>query len=221
VNSSNDNPLARLWHATSIPLSIIGLSGLSDSLVKWRGFIEQIVSSYQSILYPLYSLAFGWFPFKVPLWVGDYLLLGSIFGASRMIAWKQTFRASPPTITLDMGQSFPEQMGRSREIVLRGPKVKGWELEKRTLVPRLWWIAFWPIGLVEVGIKSRKLICDRRTGESCSRDPGATDKSTAIKEGIHGVPEVPALLGFWQWLGAIAFGFVLLLCVNVALAYAN
>ncbi|MEM1085952.1 MAG: hypothetical protein AAGI48_17720 [Verrucomicrobiota bacterium] len=73
-----DNPIVTLWRWISVPLGIIGLAGISDGIVAWKGFINELVVSYQSVVHPVFGFFFGWLPFTVPNLLYDYLFLGVI-----------------------------------------------------------------------------------------------------------------------------------------------
>lgn len=76
------NPLASLWKWLSVPLGVIGLAGLGDSLIKWKGFILELIQSYQSLVHPMWEFLFGWLPWGLPSWAADYLTLSVIVASS-------------------------------------------------------------------------------------------------------------------------------------------
>lgn len=54
-------------------LMLLGLTGLVDNIVEWLGFVGRIVDEYQSVR----DYLFVWLPFETPVWLKDYLILGS------------------------------------------------------------------------------------------------------------------------------------------------
>jgi hypothetical protein len=61
------------WAAASFALTIIGLSGLAHGLIQWRDFFDYgIMQQYIE----LRTWLFGFLPFQLPGWVGDYVTLG-------------------------------------------------------------------------------------------------------------------------------------------------
>ena len=77
--SVKKNPFKTIWNILSIPMSVIGLLSLSDSLITFHHEIQNIINSYQSIIYPPFSFMFSWLNFDLPTWIFDYLTLGILF----------------------------------------------------------------------------------------------------------------------------------------------
>lgn len=80
------NPLKWLWNLFGTIGGVISLSSMVqtwfDALLKWKGFIASIIESYRSIVEPAMDFLFGWLPFVVPYWMGDYLIVGTIISLS-------------------------------------------------------------------------------------------------------------------------------------------
>lgn len=72
-------PLKSLWNIISVPMSVLGLLSLSDSLVSFHSNIQYIIDSYQSLIHPVYKFIFGWLWFKIPTWTFDYITVGILF----------------------------------------------------------------------------------------------------------------------------------------------
>ena len=75
------NPFQTVWRILSIPLSVIGLLSLSDSIVTLNKNLVGIIRSYQSIVYPIYRFCFAWFPIALPHWIFDYITLGLFYAS--------------------------------------------------------------------------------------------------------------------------------------------
>lgn len=84
------NPLVRLWDLIRSFGAIIGLSSMVqnwfDDLFAWKGFIASIIESYRSIIEPIMDFLFGWLPWTIPMWVGDYLSIGLIWSFGFILA---------------------------------------------------------------------------------------------------------------------------------------
>jgi len=78
-NSPTSDPLKKVWSILSIPLSVLGLLSLSEQLLTFHSSIKNIIDSYKSIVYPIYTFLLGWLWFEIPTWVYDYLTLGLLF----------------------------------------------------------------------------------------------------------------------------------------------
>lgn len=85
-NDKDNNPLKILWNLVSSIGGIVGLSSLAENwisdLMKWKGWIESVINSYQSIVYPVFEWLLAWLPWGVPSWAIDYIVLGIIFVTS-------------------------------------------------------------------------------------------------------------------------------------------
>ena len=66
----------RAWGWLSIPMSVLGLLSLSDSLVNFHQHISDLISSYREIVYPLFEMLFSWLWFEVPKSIIDYIFIG-------------------------------------------------------------------------------------------------------------------------------------------------
>lgn len=75
------NRIAVIWNYLTLPLAILGLSGLSDSLVTWHGFLNTIIDNWHSIVLPIWTFLLSWIPIQIPTMIYDYLTFGIIFGS--------------------------------------------------------------------------------------------------------------------------------------------
>ncbi len=81
------NPIRTVWGILSFPLAVLGLLGLSDSLVSFKSDIQQLIDSYQIIVYPVFDFVLGWLWFETPKYVYDYLFLGVLFASNERKVW--------------------------------------------------------------------------------------------------------------------------------------
>jgi hypothetical protein len=82
-----NNPFRTVWNILSIPFGVLGILGLSDSLVDFQSNIQNIINSYRSIVYPPFHFLFGWLWFTVPEVVFDYLFFGILFTSNQLKVW--------------------------------------------------------------------------------------------------------------------------------------
>ena len=86
ANEKARNPLTVLWNVFSTICGIAAFSSMTQNLfsdlLAWEGFIRSIFEGYRAITEPVFNFLFGWFPFPVPLWVGDYLTFSTILLAA-------------------------------------------------------------------------------------------------------------------------------------------
>ena len=78
------NPLKTIWNILSIPLGVLGFLGISDSLVTFQRDLQNIIDSYQAIVYPPFAFIFSWLWFDMPTPVFDYLFLGILFVSNEL-----------------------------------------------------------------------------------------------------------------------------------------
>lgn len=81
------NPVKFIWNLFSFPLAVLGLLGLSDSLISFHTNIQLLIDSYHSIVYPIFYFIFGWLWFDMPEVVFDYLFLGFLFASNERKVW--------------------------------------------------------------------------------------------------------------------------------------
>jgi hypothetical protein len=78
-SKKDKNPLKSLWNIISVPMSVLGLLSLSDSIVSFHSNIQHIIDSYQLLVYPVFKILFGCLWFEIPTWIFDYMILGILF----------------------------------------------------------------------------------------------------------------------------------------------
>ncbi|MDM3870223.1 hypothetical protein QSV34_02510 [Porticoccus sp. W117] len=80
------SPLSRLWDWFCKFTGIVSLSSFAENLFKqlleWKGFINVLLESYRSIVEPMFLVLTEWLSFSLPLWIGDYVVLGTIVTSS-------------------------------------------------------------------------------------------------------------------------------------------
>lgn len=85
--SQDRNPLRKVWGILSVPMSALGLLGLSDSLITFNQNIQNLINSYKAITHPVFELIFFWVWFDIPTYVFDYLFVGIIFVSCELRVW--------------------------------------------------------------------------------------------------------------------------------------
>ena len=205
------NPFTTLWNLIGTTGGIIGLSSMfqnwSNDLLQWKGFIADLIDGYRGVLEPTVDFLFGWLPFNVPYWVGDYLLIGSIVAAS----WVKSY--------LPLRRSTYEQTAQLTENMAKAMVLRIWAAKhlrfgnrhRRShavllLLTVLRHLLLWPYSIFRESYRYVEL-----------------RKQTSAYE--RGVP--PSATDFWlyfnidvirwtaMWTGAVLLGFVVLVAVNV------
>ena len=72
------NPLKFAWKFLTNIGGIIGLVSLTDDIIAWKQFIDQLAEAYQSLVYYPFSL----FNIELNERLIDYFFVGSICGIS-------------------------------------------------------------------------------------------------------------------------------------------
>ena len=49
----------------------------ASDLLQWKGFIGDVIASYQIIVHPVFQYLLGWLPFVVPTWLIDYYFINA------------------------------------------------------------------------------------------------------------------------------------------------
>ena len=132
TDSKSSNPLRRLWDAMSLLGAIVGFSSLAqtwlEDILMWKGWIGELIESYQALVYPAFDVLFGWLPWAPPNWLIDYLVIGIMFVTSAA-----------------KGMRMPK--GRTDERIFEGASVKD------VIIFILWHMSellLWPIFLYMV-----------------------------------------------------------------------
>ena len=187
------NPLIRLWNILGIFGGIISLSSMVqnwfDDLLKWRGFILEVVESYRAIVTPVFEFLFGWM-FDVPTWLVDYIVIGVLifFSAVRGLGV-----SPPPSLELELrmeGHSSSDLSEfRTDYTYFRHPAVAFVELVLRRFLLALFQSPIWPIYVII------SVVWLFRFGN---------ENKVRSSELLRGA----------QWFGATVLGFVVLLAIN-------
>lgn len=85
-NEGKKNPLKTIWNIFSICAGVLSLSSISESFIKWREFIIQVINCYRSIIHPIFEFLFSWIPITIPTYIYDYFVLGMMVSASYLRA---------------------------------------------------------------------------------------------------------------------------------------
>jgi hypothetical protein len=119
---------------TALFLSWLGLAGLADNLVEWRDWFDVgIMEHWRTVKLWLTETVLFWFPYSVPSWVVDYLLLGCVFIRPYLL---NTTRKSADRAAEEM----------------RERKVVSYTVTHQSGLPFLWVITallFWPVVLFD------------------------------------------------------------------------
>jgi hypothetical protein len=115
-------------------LSWLGLAGLADNIVEWREWFDiGIMEHWRIVKLWLTETLLFWFPYSVPSWVVDYLLLGCVFIRPYL---------------LNTTQKSAERAGEK----MREQKVASYTVTHQSGIPFLWVIPsllFWPVVLFD------------------------------------------------------------------------
>ena len=85
-NKSNPFPvLLRIWLVLSTFTNVVALASLTDGLIAWTDFVQEMIVSYSTIRDMVWSNLFGAFHIEMPKWAHDYFTINSIFAVS--ILW--------------------------------------------------------------------------------------------------------------------------------------
>ncbi len=61
-------------------LAWLGLAGLTDNMIEWQSWFEQgIMVHWRSIKAWFSAVVFGWFPWEIPDWFYDYVIIGGLY----------------------------------------------------------------------------------------------------------------------------------------------
>ena len=84
TNMSDDRgPFWKMLDILSKFLGILGLSNLAqstvDDLMAWKGFLGTIFDAYRMVIGAAWYFLTGWLPIAIPVWIADYLVVGSLY----------------------------------------------------------------------------------------------------------------------------------------------
>ena len=80
-----------------IPLTCLGLAGLSDAIVDWQNWFEQgVMQHWRSVKAWVTAILLWWVPFRVPSWLIDYFVISAIVvRTSPAPKWNERWRFGP------------------------------------------------------------------------------------------------------------------------------
>ena len=98
---TKNNPIKTLWSIFGNIGGILALSNMAstwkNNIIAWGGFLKSIFDTYRSVVEPISKFLFGWMPFNMCIWFGDYCVFGVIMIASmfqsNQIESTETFEA--------------------------------------------------------------------------------------------------------------------------------
>jgi len=78
-------------------LAWLGLAGLSDAIVDWQTWFEQgVMQHWRSLKEWITAILLWWVPFRIPSWLIDYLVIGTIIlRTSGAPKWNENWRFGP------------------------------------------------------------------------------------------------------------------------------
>lgn len=187
------NPLITLWNLLGSVGGVISLSSLVqncfDDLLRWRGFISDVVESYRSIVAPIFDFLFGWMV-GPPDWLVDYIVVGLLLFISLERGLGTAPDSSLKAELLAEGYT-PSELRKFRKdhTYFQHPLAAFLELLARRFMLALIQSPFWPIYLI--------IAC-----------------SWLLRFGSSYKERRSELLRGAQWFGAIVLGLTVLLAVN-------
>lgn len=172
------------WLCISNISGVIGLSSMFEGLITWKGFMLDLISYYQDLLFPVYMFLFSWFPMQIPYPLFDYLTLGLLVRTSIALSDSRILLASPWIV-------------RTIQIVLLWPLLMisftFMVFSKRKIAPEV---------IDQLILESGQL--PNSTSRALFKRRLMTGVSLRSKEGV----------GVFQWLAVVMLGFVSMLLVN-------
>lgn len=86
----NDNDsfslLLKIWLVVSTFTNVVALASLTDGLVAWSDFMQEMIASYATIRDAIWGNLFALFSVDMPAWAHDYFTINSIFAISLLWA---------------------------------------------------------------------------------------------------------------------------------------
>lgn len=74
--------LVKGWIVVSTVLAILSLASLAETIIRWVGFIQEMVDSYRSIRDLIWGNLFQFLNLDLPPWVSDHMTLNAIFSVA-------------------------------------------------------------------------------------------------------------------------------------------
>ena len=85
---------------------MLGLAGLSDSIIDWQVWFEQgVMNHWRSLKAWIIAVILWWVPFHVPSWFLDYSIISAVVTRSSPIPkWNEHWRYGPDEALRDYGR---------------------------------------------------------------------------------------------------------------------
>ena len=200
--SKKKSPLKILWNIFSVSTGILSLSSITENFVKWKGYIDQIINSYRSVIHPIFEFLFSWIPLTIPPIIYDYLVLGMIVA----ISYLRALHAADKVQGFTSFDLLPSD--------LYGENIF------KIIFSILARIIFWPIILVLYAIRLNKGFKESESlikwQKHFDRNPPKKDNKEARVKSMVIYDFANYIEGkrFYQWIGTLTFGIVILLILN-------
>ena len=216
MGKKKPNPLRWIWNTLGTIGGVLSISNMAQTwkgdLFAWKGFIADILLSYREVIEPISLFLFGWLPWDIWVWLGDYIIVGIIVSS----AFSRSL--SGYSINLNM-------KSRSIQVSEKDTSLLEEVLDAIPLIP------LWPVAIVGLLFTQLALIRVARLQPHQKWDErrGAVDKKTGrrVKFGlIKGKAFLPQEATSWasktdllalQWLGVILLIVFLLFSINTIL----
>ena len=194
------NPLVGLWNIFSILSGILGLASIVEDFTKWQGYIETIISAYRNIVHPVFELLFSWVWFMIPTIFYDYMVIGLLVTISFLRALYAADEVEGYRIGL-----IPSQFWGENPLFVTG-----------TLAARL---AFWPLIIIFYLYRCLSGFDESKVESSWkdyyTRRPQTESLAISVRRMVkYEFARYTEGIRFFQWLGVVSFGLILLLAVN-------
>ena len=196
------NPLRIVWNIFCMVGGILSLSSIAENFTKWEGFIKQIIETYRQIVHPVFDFILGWIPIYIPLYIYDYFVIGLLIAASYIRALY-----SADSVTGYRFGLWPTDFYDENPFVI--------------FAFVLLRIFFWPITLLIYLSKVLRRFDEGKTKEGWIEHfkkndpfPNNTYEQSVTKMVRHDYALYIEGVSFFQWLGFLIFGILLLLIIN-------
>jgi len=190
------------WFYLSVLLSFLlllsGVSGIVDGLVEWKDRFKPLVGLY---VY-LRAWLIGLLPFRLPVWIADYLVIGSgVLVAARMAVKPLDF-----LIATTWFRSFPAV---ERATLFTGKYLRMPSLPAASLI-----LLFWPIVLWRAARQFRRMYASARDYLLPQAEAGGN--AEFVRDIKHGLEQARAATDtFLKTVAVIFFAVTVVLFVVV------
>ena len=216
------NPLDFLWRAFQRISSVYGVATFSQGWIQWKGFVLEGIEFIRGIVHPVYKFLLGWVWFEVPIWLYDYIFLGTIiFGSIVRATFVRDFTSKKLLfIEIFRRKSRFSLKNKSRGLQTKRSTFRGKVESTFNKVAHAFLIfifrplfyfgiviLFWPIVLLILwGIYSYSDNKYSKPKQSKNKDHKLTLRAIMWLRAF--------LYNFFVWLGATIFFFILLVVIN-------